>query len=63
VKGKGVMIPNYNKQTASFIAAIIENMPKISADTMQGWIENPSTVKKVLKEAFCPPSQNSKDKP
>lgn len=30
-------------------------MPEISGDVMQGWIQNPGAVQKVLKEAFCPP--------
>ncbi|MFZ3054788.1 MAG: hypothetical protein WA091_02315 [Minisyncoccales bacterium] len=44
----------YDKQTAKFIAILVENMPKISADTMQGWIENPVELKKILTEVFFP---------
>jgi len=45
----------YDRQTAKFLAVIGENMPELSGDVMQGWIENPKSVQKVLKEAFCPP--------
>lgn len=45
----------YDGQTAKLLAIIAENMPKISSDLMQYWIENPRAIKKVLKNAFCPP--------
>ncbi len=45
----------YNPQTAKFLAVIAQNMPGISADVMQGWIENPKGLKKVLAGALCPP--------
>lgn len=47
----------YHSQTAKLIATIVQNMPEIPADVMQGFIENPMSVGKVLKEAFCPPEQ------
>jgi len=44
-----------SKQTAKFIASIAQNLPEISGDVMQGWIQNPNALKKVLAEALCPP--------
>lgn len=38
----------YDPQTAKFIAVVVENMPRMSADVMQRWIENPLALKKVL---------------
>jgi len=43
----------YDRQTAKFISVVIENMPRISSDLMQGWIENSKAVQKVLQNAFC----------
>lgn len=45
----------YDKQTAKFLAVVGENMPELSGDVMQGWIQNPKAVQKVLERAFCPP--------
>jgi len=50
----------YDRQTAKLLAVIGENMPELSGDVMQGWIENPKSVQKVLKEAFCPPEATPK---
>jgi len=60
VKGENSMTAKtcYNKQTAKFIAEIAENMPKISADVMQGWIENQKALKRALKNTFCPPPKS-----
>jgi len=44
----------YDGQTAKLLAMIAENMPKISSDLMQHWIENPRAIKKVLEKTFCP---------
>ncbi|MFZ2303694.1 MAG: hypothetical protein WAV98_02820 [Minisyncoccia bacterium] len=38
----------YNKQTAKFLAMVAQNMPEMSADVMQGWIQNPKALKKAL---------------
>ena len=40
-------------QIAKFHSAVIENLPELSAEVMQGWIENPKAVAKVL-AAFAP---------
>jgi hypothetical protein len=38
----------YDHQTAKFLAVVGENMPEISSDVMQKWIENPKALQKVL---------------
>lgn len=43
----------YDPQTAKFIAVVVENMPRMSADVMQRWIQNPAALKKVL-VGLCP---------
>ncbi|MFC1623604.1 hypothetical protein ACFL05_00595 [Patescibacteria group bacterium] len=46
----------YDRQTASFLAAVATCMPRdLSGDVMQCWIENPTALQKVLAEALCPP--------
>lgn len=45
----------YHAQTAKFIAKVAENMPELSSDVMQGWIENPKGLQKILKNVLCPP--------
>ncbi len=45
----------YDRHTAKFIATLIQNMPRISDDVMQGWIENPEALQRVLKRELCPP--------
>jgi len=37
-----------------------ENMPELSGDVMQGWIQNPKAVQKALSNAFCPPEATSR---
>lgn len=39
---------SYHKQTAEFIATVAQNMPEMSGDIMQGWIENPKALQKLL---------------
>lgn len=43
-----------DKQTAKLIARIAENLPDMDGDIMQGWIDNPSGLKKFLL-GLCPP--------
>lgn len=43
----------YDRQTAKFIAVVAENMPELSGDVMQGWIQNPKAVQKLL-AGFAP---------
>lgn len=45
----------YDRHTAKFIATLIQNMPRMSDDVMQGWIQNPTSLQKVLESALCPP--------
>lgn len=47
----------YDRQTAKFLAVVGENMPELSGNVMQGWIQNPRAVQKALRKAFCPPSK------
>ena len=50
------MSTRIDKQTTKLIARIAENLPAdMSGDVMQGWIDNPKGLQKVLKEALCPP--------
>jgi hypothetical protein len=44
----------YDRQTAQFLAVVAQNMPEMSGDVMQGWIQNPKAVKKLL-FGFAPP--------
>lgn len=45
----------YDRQTAKFLSVVGENMPEVSGDVMQGWIENPKALQNVLRNALCPP--------
>lgn len=45
-----------DKQVAKLIARIAENLPEMSSDIMQGWIENPKSLKNALHRALCPPN-------
>ena len=49
------MQKTYDRQTAKFLGMVGENMPEISSDVMQGWIQNPLGLQKVLRTALCPP--------
>lgn len=50
-----------DKQTGKFIASVVENLPKeIDENLMQGWIQNPRGLQKVLREALCPPAEEKK---
>lgn len=44
-------------QVAKLIARIAENLPEMDENVMQGWIESPKGLQKVLREALCPPQQ------
>jgi hypothetical protein len=35
-------------------AVILQNLPEMSGEVMQGWIENPKALQKVLRETLCP---------
>lgn len=52
----------YDRQTAKFLAVVGENMPELSGDVMQGWIQNPKAVQKTLRNAFCPSEETSRFK-
>ena len=38
----------YDGQTARFLASVATCMPPLSGDVMQGWIDNPQGLKKIL---------------
>lgn len=44
---------NFHSQTAQFIATVAQNLPEMSSDIMQGWIENPKELQKFLLD-LCP---------
>ena len=44
---------SYHTQTAEFIATVAQNLPEMSSDIMQGWIENPKGLQKFL-TGLCP---------
>jgi len=39
---------NFHNQTAQLIATIAQNLPGMSSNIMQGWIENPKALQKFL---------------
>ena len=45
-------------QVAKLIARLAENLPDMSEDIMQGWIENPKGLQKFL-AGLCPPANGS----
>lgn len=49
-----------HRQTGKFISAIAANLPEVSADVMQGWINNPKALQKVLNEALNPSLKDEK---
>jgi len=44
----------YDRQTATFLAAVGQNMPEIPASLMQEWIEHPKDLQQALWKALCP---------
>lgn len=51
-----------SKQDRKFCARVLENLPEMTADVKQGWIENPRGLAKVLREGLCPSKWYEKDK-
>jgi len=49
-KEKTTMSKTFDKQTAKFLAVLTENVPALSGDEMQGWIQNPRALQKLLSE-------------
>ena len=59
-KGEIAMLAKtYDRQSGKFIARIAENLPEMSTDVMQGWIDNPKGLQKFL-EGLCPPVSEKK---
>ncbi|MEK7478004.1 MAG: hypothetical protein AAB645_01385 [Patescibacteria group bacterium] len=44
-----------HRQTAKFIASVIQSLPELAVDIMQGWIQNPKALQETLTKALCPP--------
>lgn len=62
LKEKTVKKPKtLDKHTAKFIAVLVENLPRINADVMEGWIQNPKALQKILFESLCPPKTKKKE--
>ncbi len=38
----------YDRQTGKFLARVAENMPEMSGEVMQGWIDNPKALQNFL---------------
>jgi hypothetical protein len=45
----------YDRQSGKLIARIAENLPEMSGDIMQGWIDNPKALQGFL-AGLCPPT-------
>jgi len=43
------------KQTTEFIAQVVRALPSLDPDIMQGWIENPKSLREELAGVLCPP--------
>ena len=50
----------YDRQTDEFLALVTENMPEMSGEIMQGWINNPKGLQKFLL-GLCPTEEPKKD--
>lgn len=44
----------YDRQTGKFLARISENLPPITSEAMQRWIDNPLALQKILKTLCLP---------
>jgi hypothetical protein len=53
------MQKTYDRQTAKFLAVMAENIPEISGERMQGWIENPKALQIALRGALCPSAKET----
>ena len=42
-------------QVLKFGATVLQNLPEMSEDVMQGWIENPLALQRVLRSVLIPP--------
>ncbi len=45
-------MPKYHSQTAQFIATVVQNIPEVSGEMMQRWIEDPLGLQRAL-ETLC----------
>src|SRR3989344_3005062 len=44
----------FDRQTKTFVAAVANCLPELSEEVMQGWIENPASLHRVLEGVLCP---------
>ncbi len=49
-------------QVRKFNAVVLENLPEMTKDVMQGWIENPSGLQKALRSALVPSQDGNEPK-
>lgn len=52
-----------HKQTAKLVARIAENLPEMTGDVMQGWIDNPLALQTALQIGLCPPKEGKEENP
>ena len=46
-----------DRQSLKLAACVIENLPEMSPDVRQGWIQNPRGLRTSLEIALCPPGK------
>ncbi len=53
----------FDKQTKKFCSAVVDALPDVSEEVMQGWIGNPQSLKRTLKTALCPHEESATNTP
>jgi len=53
----------FDRQTKKFCSAVVDALPELSEDVMQGWIGNPAGLQKVLCDVLCPPALDTSHNP
>ncbi len=53
MKGKSAM---FDRQTRKFCSAVVEALPEVPPEIMQGLITNPRALQKALRDALLPPA-------
>ncbi len=51
----------FDRQTRKFCSAVVDALPELSEDVMQGWIGNPKGLQEVLRDGLCPPEIQAVD--
>jgi len=44
----------FDKQTKKFCSAVVDALPEMDSDTMQGWIGNPKALQNFLRDLCSP---------